>query len=95
MIYFKKNFVEDLKAVSEKKDALFCAKARELGVPIIPGLGEALAMAKKHGVRCITVTNAPRGAGAPFLLLSEAVASPTFCCSPAWGLANSSGRPGI
>merc|ERR1712193_598892 len=55
---------EDLKAVSEKKDALFCAKARELGVPIIPGLGEALAMAKKHGVRCIAVTNAPRGAGA-------------------------------
>merc|ERR1719388_45348 len=55
---------EDLKAVSEKKDALFCAKARELGVPMIPGLGEALAMAKKHGVRCIAVTNAPRGAGA-------------------------------
>merc|ERR1719487_179087 len=38
---------EELKAVSEKKDALFCAKARELGVPIIPGLGAALAMAKK------------------------------------------------
>merc|ERR1712159_123868 len=47
-----------------KKDALFCAKARELGVPFIPGLGAALAMAKKHGVRCIAVTNAPRGAGA-------------------------------
>merc|ERR1711937_356510 len=55
---------EDPKAVSEKKDALICAKARELGVPMIPGLGEALAMAKKHGVRCIAVTNAPRGAGA-------------------------------
>merc|ERR1719446_1606112 len=55
---------EDLKAVSEKKDALFCAKARELGIPIIPGLGEALAMAKKHGIRCIAVTNAPRPAGA-------------------------------
>merc|ERR1719161_2072954 len=55
---------EELKAVSEKKDALFCAKAKELGVPIIPGLGEALAMAKKHGVRCIAVTNAPRPAGA-------------------------------
>merc|ERR1719428_2835578 len=54
---------EDLKAVSEKKDALFCAKARELGVPIIPGLGEALAMAKRHGVRAIAVTNAPRPAG--------------------------------
>merc|ERR1712078_870485 len=39
---------EELKAVSQKKDALFCAKARELGVPMIPGLGEALAMAKKH-----------------------------------------------
>jgi beta-phosphoglucomutase-like phosphatase (HAD superfamily) len=38
---------KELKAVSEKKDALFCAKAKELGVPIIPGLGAALAMAKK------------------------------------------------
>merc|ERR1712149_130684 len=55
---------EDLKAVSEKKDALFCAKAKELGVPIIPGLGAALATAKKHGIRCIAVTNAPRPAGA-------------------------------
>merc|ERR1719191_2296138 len=55
---------KELKAVSEKKDALFCAKARELGVPIIPGLGEALAMAKQHGIRCIAVTNAPRPAGA-------------------------------
>merc|ERR1719313_2750987 len=55
---------EELKAVSEKKDALFCAKARQLGVPIIPGLGEALAIAKEHGIRCIAVTNAPRGAGA-------------------------------
>merc|ERR1712224_198603 len=55
---------EELKAVSEKKDALFCAKAKELGVPIIPGLGSALAMAKKHGIRCIAVTNAPRPAGA-------------------------------
>merc|ERR1719313_2924773 len=54
----------ELKAVSEKKDALFCAKARELGVPIIPGLGEALSMAKQHGIRCIAVTNAPRPAGA-------------------------------
>merc|ERR1711937_703212 len=36
---------EELKAVSEKKDALFCA------------------MAKKHGIRCIAVTNAPRPAG--------------------------------
>merc|ERR1719247_2211426 len=55
---------EELKAVSVKKDQLFCAKARELGVPIIPGLGAALAMAKKHDVRCVAVTNAPRGAGA-------------------------------
>merc|ERR1711977_603863 len=55
---------EELKAVSEKKDALFCAKAKELGIPIIPGLGEALAMAKQHGIRCIAVTNAPRPAGA-------------------------------
>merc|ERR1719388_23906 len=54
---------EELKAVSEKKDALFCAKAKELGVPIIPGLGEALAMAKQHGIRCCAVTNAPRPAG--------------------------------
>jgi len=54
---------EELKAVSQKKDALFCAKAKELGVPIIPGLGEALAMAKKHGMRAIAVTNAPRPAG--------------------------------
>merc|ERR1719230_438761 len=55
---------EELKAVSQQKDALFCAKARELGVPIIPGLGEALAMAKQQGIRCIAVTNAPRPAGA-------------------------------
>merc|ERR1712193_272996 len=55
---------EELKAVSEKKDALFCAKAKELGIPIIPGLGEALAMAKQHGIRCVAVTNAPRPAGA-------------------------------
>jgi beta-phosphoglucomutase-like phosphatase (HAD superfamily) len=41
----------------------FCAKAKELGVPIIPGLGEALAMAKKHGMRAVAVTNAPRPAG--------------------------------
>merc|ERR1712118_565464 len=54
---------EELKAVSEKKDALFCAKAQELGVPIIPGLGEALAMAKQQGIRCCAVTNAPRPAG--------------------------------
>merc|ERR1719388_455562 len=54
---------EELKAVSEKKDALFCAKAKELGVPIIAGLGEALAMAKKHGMRAVAVTNAPRPAG--------------------------------
>merc|ERR1711985_3233 len=55
---------EEFKAVSEKKDALFCAKAKELGVPIIPGLGEALATAKQHGMRCVAVTNAPRPAGA-------------------------------
>merc|ERR1719301_187867 len=54
---------EELKAVSRKKDALFCAKAKELGVPIIPGLGEALAMAKQQGIRCCAVTNAPRPAG--------------------------------
>jgi HAD superfamily hydrolase (TIGR01509 family) len=54
---------DELKAVSQKKDALFCAKARELGVPIIPGLGEALAMSKQHGIRCVAVTNAPRPAG--------------------------------
>jgi HAD superfamily hydrolase (TIGR01509 family) len=54
---------EELKAVSQKKDALFCAKAKELGVPIIPGLGEALAMAKQHGMRAVAVTNAPRPAG--------------------------------
>merc|ERR1719498_1217660 len=54
---------EELKAVSQKKDALFCAKAKELGVPIIPGLGEALAMAKKHGMRAVAVTNSPRPAG--------------------------------
>merc|ERR1712224_1031990 len=54
---------EELKAVSQKKDALFCAKAKELGVPIIPGLGEALAMAKHHGMRAVAVTNAPRPAG--------------------------------
>merc|ERR1719172_556562 len=54
---------EELKAVSQKKDELFCAKAKELGIPIIPGLGEALAMAKQHGIRCIAVTNAPRPAG--------------------------------
>merc|ERR1711904_288759 len=54
---------DELKAVSQKKDALFCAKAKELGVPIIAGLGEALAIAKKHGIRAVAVTNAPRPAG--------------------------------
>lgn len=54
--------MEELAAVSAKKDALFCAKARALGVPIISGLGDALSLARRYGIRCIAVTNAPRPA---------------------------------
>ena len=32
------------------------------GPPIIPGLAEGLEVAKRNGVKCIAVTNAPRGA---------------------------------
>ena len=51
---------EQLAEVARQKDALFCAKAREFGVPHIAGICEALQMAKERGMRCIAVTNAPR-----------------------------------
>ena len=53
---------EQLFAMSQRKDALFCEQAAQLGTPLIPGLAEALAMAKAMGVRCIAVSNAPRAA---------------------------------
>ena len=42
-----------LSEMSILKDQTFCAKAREHGVPIIPGLADALAMAKREGIRCL------------------------------------------
>lgn len=57
---------EELEAMSQRKDALFCelyrAHAAANGPPVIPGIGAALTLAREQGVRCIAVTNAPRGA---------------------------------
>ena len=52
----------DCQRVSEEKDALFRKQAKLLGTPMIAGLPSALDMAKRLGVRCIAVTNAPRAA---------------------------------
>ena len=56
----------ELLAMSKRKDALFCELYREEvareGPPMLSGLPEALNLAKTLGVRCIAVTNAPRGA---------------------------------
>ena len=57
---------EEREALSRKKDELFCELYREHvakhGPPILPGLRAALTLAREHGIRCIAVTNAPRGA---------------------------------
>lgn len=53
---------EQLADVAKQKDALFCKKAKEAGLPHIVGIGAALKMAKDCGMRCIAVTNAPRPA---------------------------------
>lgn len=57
---------DELAAMSRRKDDLFCELYREHtaanGPPALPGLAEALASAQQLGVRCIAVTNAPRGA---------------------------------
>ncbi len=57
---------EELLAMSKKKDDTFCELYREesarSGPPIVEGLPAALALAQQHGIRCIAVTNAPRGA---------------------------------
>jgi len=57
---------EELNAMSKKKDDTFCELYREEaakhGPPMLKGLPEALAFAHQQNVRCIAVTNAPRGA---------------------------------
>ena len=59
---------EELRAMSQKKDACFVKlynehTNKEGGPPMVPGLAEALEAAKRAGVRAIAVTNAQRGAG--------------------------------
>jgi len=58
---------DELRAMSRRKDALFCELYNEHaaahGPPMVAGLREALALAQEHNVRCIAVTNAQRGAG--------------------------------
>ena len=54
---------EQLAAVSKQKDDLYCAKVRA-GVEkfrILDGLADMLAFADRHHVKCICVSNAPRG----------------------------------
>lgn len=53
---------DQLQALSVRKNALFCEEVARQGMPIVAGLAEALALAKSRGVRCIAVSNAPRGA---------------------------------
>ena len=56
----------ELEAMSQRKDDLFCELYREHtaahGPPVVTGLAEALTLAQQLGVRCVAVTNAPRGA---------------------------------
>ncbi|KAL1503382.1 hypothetical protein AB1Y20_011445 [Prymnesium parvum] len=53
---------DELQRLSVQKDACFREKARLLGMKSLAGLPEALALAKREGVRCIAVSNAPRAA---------------------------------
>ena len=57
---------EKLLAKSREKDQLFCElyreQAEQQGPPMLDGLPAALALAKQHDIRCVAVTNAPRGA---------------------------------
>jgi len=58
----------ELKAMSKQKDDCFVKlyqqqAAADGGPPLVRGLAEALEFAQQHGVRCIAVTNAQRGAG--------------------------------
>ena len=57
---------EEPSAISAAKDALFCKLYREHvaahGPPTLAGLAQALSTMKALGIRCIAVTNAPRGA---------------------------------
>ncbi|KAL3906597.1 MAG: hypothetical protein SGPRY_010493, partial [Prymnesium sp.] len=53
---------EELKQLSLRKDAWFRTKAKSVGMKYVDGLPEALAFAKREGVRCIAVSNAPRAA---------------------------------
>ena len=57
---------EEPGAISLKKDDLFCQLYRERvaaeGPPMLDGLSDALALVKDLGIRCVAVTNAPRGA---------------------------------
>ena len=59
---------DDLKAMSERKDACFVELYDEQvkadgAPPMLDGLPEALALAQRLNIRCIAVTNAQRGAG--------------------------------
>ncbi len=56
---------DEVIALSRRKDALFCELYRQRAshsLPLVAGLTEAFEVFKRHGVRCIAVTNAPRGA---------------------------------
>ena len=54
---------EVIEATSRQKDAIFVQKVASVGATIVPGLADALHMARRCGWRCIAVTNAQRGGG--------------------------------
>eukprot|EP00401_Gymnodinium_catenatum_P066505 CAMPEP_0117617980 /NCGR_PEP_ID=MMETSP0784-20121206/85865_1 /TAXON_ID=39447 /ORGANISM="" /LENGTH=347 /DNA_ID=CAMNT_0005421825 /DNA_START=70 /DNA_END=1114 /DNA_ORIENTATION=+ len=60
----KESTPEELLAVSKDKDARFCAKVRGGASAFRPikNLVKLFEFAKQHGVACIAVSNAPRGA---------------------------------
>ena len=56
---------EEVLDLSRRKNALFCELLKQRvsnSLPLVAGLAEALEVVKQLGVRCIAVTNAPRGA---------------------------------
>lgn len=56
---------EEVLDLSRRKNALFCELMKQRvssSLPLVAGLAEALEVVKQLGVRCIAVTNAPRGA---------------------------------
>lgn len=51
-----------VRALSAKKDVLYCERLRSDGAELVPGLGESfLPMCAAEGIRCIAVSNAQRG----------------------------------